>query len=110
MSVDSSMVATESPDGIPNWASVLFEAMAQRETAKPPVLMVRVGVAAQISGFSKRTFQKAVEDGLAPQAAFRSHRISMWCVSELKAWTEHGCPPRVSWEAQWKALRRKANG
>jgi hypothetical protein len=50
------------------------------------------------------TFDRADAAGLIP-AARKVGGCKLWAVAELRAWAEHGCPPRKEWTPIWSALR-----
>lgn len=72
-----------------------------------PVL-ARRNKAAEMCDMGVSTFDRADAAGLIP-AARRIGGCKVWCVSELVAWCEHGCPPRAEWEPIWRALLARRN-
>jgi predicted DNA-binding transcriptional regulator AlpA len=59
--------------------------------------MVPAGVAAAMIGVSRAMFYAMHADGRLGPMAVSFGRRKLWRVSELTAWTEHGCPPREVW-------------
>lgn len=65
--------------------------------------LVRRPQAAALCGLGMSTFDRHDAAGLVP-AARHIGGCKVWAVAELKAWANHGCPPRTEWAPIWAAI------
>ena len=94
-----------SPDTIP--INPLVPRNSRRRRI-PPALVRRRGAAA-LCDMGLSTFDRADAAGLTP-AGRKVGGCKLWCVAELKAWADHGCPPRSEWGPLWSALLTARRG
>lgn len=83
----------------------------RRRRRVTPALVRRKGAAA-LCDMGLSTFDRADAAGLIP-AGRKVGGCKLWSVAELRAWAEHGCPPRAEWSAVWQSLltaRRATRG
>ncbi len=70
----------------------------------PASLLLDAKTAAQICGLSRSGWWSLHAAGNVPLPV-RLGRRTLWCASELVAWTEAGCPSRERWESMKRAQR-----
>jgi predicted DNA-binding transcriptional regulator AlpA len=69
-------------------------------------LLVGRAEAAQLCGVSPGSWDRHNAAGLVP-APRRLGGRPLWSTSELRAWVDHGCPPRSEWDVIREVERRR---
>ncbi len=75
-----------------------LEAPNGQPTTNPLPLAVPGSEAARLCGISTRAWRRLNASGQLPEPVVIG-ASKRWVVSELEAWVNAGCPPRVRWEA-----------
>jgi predicted DNA-binding transcriptional regulator AlpA len=73
-----------------------------RRRRVPPGLLRRPNAAHYCSAGTS-SWDRWSAAGLTP-APIRLGGAVYWSRRELRAWIDHGCPPRAEWEAIWKVM------
>jgi predicted DNA-binding transcriptional regulator AlpA len=71
----------------------------------PERLAVTARDAARLLGICRAQLYRLHSSGRMPRPVYLGGRAPRWCVEELRAWLDAGCPDRQTWEQLRRAGR-----